>query len=158
MRPPIGETSDTSQASRSWLLLLPLALCLHVAEEWRGGFITWASSTLGVEIEPSRFVWINLVGLVLLSSAVVAAIVFRPLLWMAATVAALLVTNALIHVGLSVAFAVYSPGAITGGLLYLPIGGRALWTLSRVLPRGVLPGSVLAGIALHALATIVAMG
>jgi len=69
---------------------------------------------------------------------------------------ALLFLNGALHLLATAAFATYSPGVVTGALLYLPLGGLALFYLSRLLPSPMFTRAVLAGIAVHAVVALAA--
>ena len=154
-----GDPSRATATPR-WLLVLPLLQLAHVGEEWWGGpgFSAWTQNTLGMEIAESRFLLINAIGLVLFTAAIVAAVTDRRFAWLAAALSALFVLNGAIHLLLTLAFATYSPGVVTGVLLYLPIAGLALYTLSQRLPRPAFVGAVMVGVAIHAAVTITALG
>ena len=92
------------------VILLPVALAMHIAEEWFGGFTDWARLTLDIDVEATQFLSVNLVGLVLFTIG--AAIAYREprAAWIGVSLAALFCLNAILHAGLSVAIGVYSPG------------------------------------------------
>jgi len=145
-------------AAPRWALLLPVLFVAHLCEEFWGGpgFSAWARATLGAEVSPSRFLGINTVGLLLFTAGVIGAVRSRHLAWIAAAVSSLFLLNGVLHLLATVAFAAYSPGTITGALLYVPLGGLALLSMKRSLPGPVFGRAVLAGIAVHALATFAA--
>ena len=76
--------------------------------------------------------------------------------WVVVAMSALLFLNGALHLLATVAFATYSPGTITGTLLYLPFGGFALFSMSQALPRPVFARAVVGGIVFHALISIAA--
>ena len=142
-----------------WSIFLLVALVAHQCEEWWGGpgFSAWAQATLGVDLTPARFLVINAIGLLLFTAGMIGAIRSARLAWLVVTISALLVLNGTIHVLATAAFATYSPGTLTGALLYLPLGGLALFSMFHSLPRPVYWRAVFAGIAIHALATLAAL-
>ena len=150
-------TTCTSTAPR-WSVLLPLAYVAHLCEEWWGGpgFSAWTHAVLGAEVSPDRFILINAVALPLFVIGTVYAIRNNRFAWLAAALAALLVLNGALHLLATVGFATYSPGTVTGVLLYLPLGGLVLWHMSRRLPGPVFARAVLAGIVAHALVAVAA--
>jgi hypothetical protein len=114
-------------------ILLPAAIMLHVTEEFLfpGGFIEWYAKfrppkTAGVR--PGYLVWINtlMIGVCVLplylgNSAQGISIWY--------CVAAIAAVNACFHIFGVVSLKIYSPGVITGTLLYIPlffIGSRDL--------------------------------
>ena len=139
-------------------ILLSVAYLAHLGEEWWGGpgFSAWTQSTLGSEVSPGRFVLINAIAWPLLTFGIIAALRSRSFAWFAATFAALVTLNGLLHLLTTAAFSSYSPGVVTGLLLYLPLGGFVLLSMSRSLTPPVFTGAIFAGAALHALAAVVA--
>lgn len=150
---------DNGPAPR-WALLLIAAYVAHLCEElWGGpGFSAWTRTTLGAEVSPSRFLVINGSALPLFTAGIIGAVSSRHLAWFAAALSSLFVLNGVVHLLATAAFATYSPGTITGALLYLPLGGFTLHRMARVLPRRVFTRAAFAGVAVHALATIAALG
>ena len=138
--------------------LLPLAYLAHLCEEWWGGagFPAWTLGTLGVEVSPERFIAINAIAWPLLTVGIIVAMRSRRFGWFAATFAAIVTLNGLLHLLATAAFSTYSPGVVTGAVLYIPLGGCVLVSMSRTLPAAVFGAALLAGVALHAVVTIVA--
>jgi hypothetical protein len=141
-----------------WSLLLALAYLVHLGEEWWGGpgFSAWTRSALGVEIGPARFLVINAIAWPLFTLAVVAAVRSARFCWAATSFAALVVLNGCLHLLATVGLGSYSPGTVSGVLLYLPLGGRVLLETSRRLARPVFARGVAIGIAVHALVALLA--
>lgn len=114
-------------------LLLPIAIFLHVTEEFLfpGGFIEWyqkwiPSKTKG--IRPGYLVWIN----TLMIGVCVLPLYFGETThgintWYLISIIAAI--NACFHIWGVIKIRIYSPGVITGVLLYIPlfvIGTRQL--------------------------------
>jgi hypothetical protein len=138
-------------------MLLPLAFLLHVAEEWFGGFPEWTALVIGDGLEPGRFLVINAVGLLLFTAGTVAAFRNPSMAWIVASLAALVGLNAALHALATIAFSRYSPGTVTGLLLYLPLSIVVLRSSATLLPRPHLVSAVVFGVLLHALVTLVAL-
>lgn len=148
---------ERSGAPRA-VLLLPVAVLAHVVEEWFGGFPAWTATVFGSELSPERFLVINAVGLLLVTAGAVAAVRSREAAWLGVTLAALFTLNALLHLGLSAAYGSYSPGTVTGVVLYLPLGAVVLRRCYATMSGGTFAGSVLLGIGVHAVVTFTALG
>lgn len=146
------------RAAPRWAGLLLLAYAAHVCEEWWGGpgFSAWTHAVLGVEVSPSRFIAINAGGFSLFAAGIAAAIRSHRFGWIAAALAALLFLNGTLHLLATAGFATYSPGTVTGVLLYLPLGGLVLRHMSRVLPAPEFLRALMAGVAAHALMALAA--
>ena len=138
------------------VILLPVAVAMHVAEEWFGGFIDWASHFLDINIGAERFLAINTIGLVLFVIGAASAYREPRVAWIGVSLAALVGLNAILHTGLSVAVGAYSPGTITGLLLYVPLSVIIIRWAATHLSHRVVGGAILLGIAIHAMATLLA--
>ena len=136
------------------VILLPVAVAMHVAEEWFGGFIDWASLVLDVNIGADRFLAINMIGLVLFVIGAASAYREPRAAWIGVSLAALVGLNAIVHTVLSVAVGAYSPGTITGLLLYVPLSIIIIRWAATYLSRLVVGGAILFGIGIHAVATL----
>ena len=150
-----SSNNDNAFAPRA-VILLPLAVAMHIAEEWFGGFPDWARLTLDIDIEADQFLAINLIGLVLF--AIGAAFAYREpsAAWIGVSLAALVCVNAILHTGLSVAVGVYSPGTITGLLLYAPLSVIIFQWAATHQSRAAVGGAIVFGIGIHAVATLAA--
>ena len=150
----IESLNDIPSSAPLAMILLPVAFALHVAEEWFAGFVDWARLVLDINIEAERFLAINMVGLVLFVIGCTSAYRERRVAWIGVSLAALVGVNAVAHTALSVFVGEYSPGTITGLLLYVPMSIIILrWAVIH-LSRGVVSGAVLFGIGIHAVATL----
>ena len=141
-----------------WVIFLPIAFLAHICEEWLGGpgFPAWTQSTFGVGVSPARFVLISGSGLLMMTVSIIAALRDRRRAWLAATFAAMITLNGLLHAIATVAFSTYSPGTITGLLLFIPLGGLTLLSMRRCLPRQQFVLAALGGVAFHALVLFIA--
>ena len=143
-----------------WIIFLPISFLAHIAEEWWGGpgFPAWTQNTLGVAVSPTRFVLMSGSGLLLMTLSVIAALRDRRAAWLAATFAAMITVNGLLHAIATGAYSVYSPGTITGLLAFVPVGSLTLWSMSRCLPRYQFVLATLAGVAFHAIVLWITFG
>jgi hypothetical protein len=113
------------------LWALPVAVCLHVIEEFAfpGGLIRW------IELHKPRrlkrklyYVAVNaaaIVGGVIIALTAKETIGFCVFLWFVAFMAG----NALSHIRASVQSYKYCPGSVTGGLFFLPMLVVSSWIL-----------------------------
>ena len=137
-------------------ILLLIAFLLHLVEEWFGGFPAWASDALGTELSPERFVLINVFGFLLFGIGTLAAIRNPSMAWFGASFAALVGLNGVLHTVATLGFGSYSPGTVTGLLLYIPLSVIVLRSSVARLPRAIFASSVLFGVLLHGLASYLA--
>ena len=94
----------------------------------------------------------------MMTVSIIAALRNRRAAWLAATFAAMITVNGLLHAIATAAFSTYSPGTITGLLVFVPLGSLTLFSMSRRLPRQQFVLAALGGVALHALVLFIAVG
>jgi hypothetical protein len=138
--------------------LLPLCFLLHIAEElWAGeGFIAWTARLFSSPITATRFAVINGIGWPLFACLSLLAVLQPRLVWLAATLATMLLVNACLHALGTAATASYSPGLATGLLLYPPVCIPALRHSRNHVPPSTFASAVAAGALLHGLVLLVA--
>ena len=138
-----------------WLLFT--AYVAHVVEEWFGGFPEWFALIVGRPLGRGTFLAINGIALVVMAAAVYAVIRREQLGWMAIGIATVLPLNGCVHLLGSIVTGSYSPGLITGVVLYLPLGQLALMRAYHQVPSAFFWRGVAAGVAAHAVVTITAL-
>lgn len=146
--------NDNHTSAPFAVIVLPVAVALHIAEEWFAGLIDWASLFLDINIGAERFLTINMIGLVLFIIGAASAYHEPRAAWIGVSLAALIGLNAVAHTVLSVAVGAYSPGTITGLFLYIPLCIIIFRWAAAHQPRSVIVGSILFGISIHAVATL----
>jgi len=150
----IEPLDDSPTSAPLAVILLPVAVALHIVEEWFGGFIDWLSLALDVNIEAEWFLAINMIGLLLFVIGCASAYREPRAAWIGVSLAALVGVNAIAHAVLSVFVGEYSPGTITGLLLYVPISIIIIRWATVHLSPGIVGGAILFGIGIHAVATL----
>lgn len=105
-----------------WIWLFPLTYLAHIAEEYLGGFGEWASQVTGVRLANNEILMWNGIGWAAMTAGVALAARSPKWRWVVTTLGGIVLINALLHVGASIATRSYSPGVITGLLLWLPLG------------------------------------
>jgi hypothetical protein len=141
-----------------WLLLLPLSYLVHLAEEWWGGegFAAWTARAVGSPVSTTRFLVLNGIVWPLFLALTIAAIVRPRLAWFPATFATVVLINAGLHALGALATASYSPGLISGLLLYLPLSLATLRAARRSLTPRSFAVAVLSGLLIHGLVAVIA--
>ncbi|HEX8164026.1 MAG TPA: HXXEE domain-containing protein [Pyrinomonadaceae bacterium] len=137
--------------------LLPVTYAAHVLEEWRGGFPAWWSRLTGVGLSVERFLSLNEIALALMTFGVVLAYAVRPLRWLFVAFGAAVLLNAASHLVACAATRSYSPGAITGALLWLPLGWLVIRAGRDGLSRRSFAAGVAVGVAMHAVVALMAL-
>jgi hypothetical protein len=109
-----------------WLLWAPLAAVLcHIFEEfiWPGGFMGWYRRYRGASVHSITPRFLFIVNAILLAICVDAALVtgtsFGVAYWIA--VSAILASNGVWHLWAAIRGRGYSPGMVTGQVLYVPL-------------------------------------
>jgi len=112
--------SNTSTTLWSWLF--PITYLLHIAEEYGEGYSAYLLGLRGVQLSPTRFLVIQIIGLALMMVGIILArrLQFPNLL--SVILGAMVLVNGLTHTILSLAHREYVPGLITSILLWIPLG------------------------------------
>ena len=126
--------SDRTQTILLWLF--PATYLIHISEEYwgGGGFSAYMARTRGVNLPPSRFLWMNGIGLALMVLGVVLAQRYRFPLWLLACFGAITMGNGLSHTINSAVSRQYNPGVVSGLLIWIPLGLVTLLYLKRKMP------------------------
>jgi hypothetical protein len=114
-----------------WIWLFPAIYLLHILEESFAGerFYNWTHRIVGRRIPFRAFLALNACFLALMIAAVL-ALQGGNWLWLLSALGTITAVNGLGHFVGTLATRSYSPGVITGLLLWLPLGVAGL-TLSR---------------------------
>ena len=143
-----------------WIFWAIFVACvLHVIEECAFGFLTWARRAfprLAPAITARRAAIIN--AMFLLLALLAAALPGLPLTLRLA-IAALIALNGLLHVLATIRLKRYSPGLVTGLILYLPLGvlAHVIAARTNTITAAEAVISILLAIALHAIPLISAL-
>ena len=140
-----------------WAWLFPATYLLHVMEEYWGGegFYRWITRIMGSGMTPTEFVAINAGAWLLMVASI---LLFRrtpSIRWLIISLGTVVMVNGLAHLAGSVWTGTYSPGVVSGTLLWIPLG---LVTLYRgwhgATGRSFFSG-VVVGLLIHALLFLV---
>jgi len=151
-----ANTNQHLEAAPRMALFLPIAYLIHLGEEWFGGILEWFPIAMGYEVSVERFLIINSTAFVIFIIGTLAAVSLPRMTWFAATSAALLGLNGVVHTLATIVFGFYSPGTVTGVLLYIPLSLLLLRSLSTRLSGGVFAASIIFGVLLHGLVYFIA--
>jgi hypothetical protein len=138
-----------------WLLVA--AYAAHVVEEYVGGFPEWFAVLSGRAMPREVFLAINAIALVAMVLAARAAIRRAPLGWLAIGIATILLVNGVAHLLASVVTGTYSPGLITGVVLYLPLAQLTLLRAWHQAPPWLFWQGVGTGVIAHVAVTLTAL-
>jgi hypothetical protein len=131
--------------------LYPATYAVHILEElWGGeGFTAWLARVAGVELAAGRFLVWNALALLLMAAGVWLAVRFRHLRWLLLAYGVAFTLNALSHLAASLYTVSYSPGLLSGLLLWLPLGALTLVPFRKTLTRRGRRAGLLVGLLMH---------
>jgi hypothetical protein len=141
---------------KRWTWLFPFTFLFHILEEYYGGFPHWVARVFGAELSPSQFLNFNTFFWVVMAVGTLAAMLIPFLRWFALMFAAMVTINGSAHLIGSVATMSYSPGVITGTILWLPLGVYTLRLAYKNLERAQFFLVILLGTVLHLMVLMLA--
>lgn len=111
----------------NWAWLYPLTFLIHMIEEYLGGFYTWASQKQGIQFTETDF--LILISLAMLLISIAAGLISRStrMDWLLVCLALVILLNVVSHSIDSMVTQSYSPGLVSGLVLWLPLGVLTLW-------------------------------
>jgi hypothetical protein len=149
--------SSPKRLFEDWIWLFPLTYLIHALEEYFGGegFYRWVARIIGRGMTPGQFVSINSFALLMMIAGV---IIFRKtpaVRWLTITFATVVFINAVAHLAGSILTDTYSPGVVSGVLLWIPLGAATFYRARKRVTRRSYVAGVLVGAAVHALLFLV---
>lgn len=138
--------------------LIPPAYLLHLLDEYfsGAGFSSWYSSVLKVDLSVNDFITINSVGFAITLLIVILYSFNKINIFLIAMLGSLFFINGLVHPFVSIVTATYSPGTLTGVLIYLPLGFLIFKKIFPLLPEQQRSLSVVTGLAIQLVVAIIA--
>jgi hypothetical protein len=138
--------------------LLPVAYLLHLTEEYFGGegFYSWFSGMLNVELSSTDFIVINAFGFATTLIIVILYSLDKVGNFLIAALGSLLFVNGIIHLLASLFTVTYSPGTITGIIIYLPLGVVVFKKIFPLLPEDQRILSFIAGVSVQIIVALIA--
>jgi hypothetical protein len=135
----------------AWVWLYPATYAIHILEElWGGeGFTAWLARVVGVKLELRQFLLWNVLALLLMAVGVALTLRFRHLRWLLPAYAVAFLLNAVSHLGASFYTHSYSPGLISGLLLWPPLGALTFLRFGKTLNRRGRLAALLVGLSIH---------
>ena len=101
--------------------MIPIVLLIHQMEEYFGEFPQWYSNVLNVQLSNQDFIVINSIGLFVITIASF-SYYFNKSNFILVALGTLIFVNGWVHVLASLFTLAYSPGAISGLILFIPLG------------------------------------
>ncbi len=142
----------------AWTALFPLTYCLHIAEEYWAGetFYGWVSRVWQITLTRDEFLALNAIAMTVMVAGVLVANVTNVRLPIPAF-GFVTAFNGSLHAIASIVTASYSPGTVSGVLIWIPLGVDALRRSHRALSAAEFYGGVTLGAAAHGLVTLAAL-
>jgi hypothetical protein len=155
-----GSQSPTRNESFTgkWAWLFPISYLVHIAEEYWGGFPAWIARFWGVESSLSNFLSWNGGALVMMTIGVALTLKTKSYRWLLVSFGTVVLINGLVHAGASVLTRSYSPGVISGLLLFIPLGAITLMRARSQVNRRTLRAGVIVGLLMHGAVVLLAFG
>lgn len=142
----------------TWCLLFPVTYIVHIAEEFWGGFPQWVANFSGLAASTEGFLVANIVLWLAMAAAVVWVLSSEAFAWVVVALAAIVLINSLLHLVGTLLAGSYSPGLISGVVLWFPLGLVTLIRARALLSRRSFHGGLVAGLVVHALVPAVGLG
>jgi len=132
-------------------ILLLVTYALHILEEYAFGFPAWASAHTGLAFTGEVFFRLNATFLGVMTACVVAGMLFPPAQWLVLPLGTAVLINGTVHLVASLLTWSYSPGLVTGTLLWIPLGLRIIRAARHRWPPAGVRAGILLGAGLHVL-------
>lgn len=140
----------------SWAWLFPVAYLIHIAEEYWGGFPAWIARFWGVESSSSNFLSWNGGAWVMMTVGVGLVLKTKSYRWLLVSFGTVVLVNGLVHAIASVVTFSYSPGLVSGLLLFIPLGAITLRRARAQVNRRTFRAGVIVGLVMHAVVVLLA--
>ncbi len=152
-----GRPGGVPSAAGAWTALFPVTYAVHIAEEYWAGdtFSGWVSRLWSIDFSQQEFLVLNAIAMAVMIAGVIVANVTTFRLPIAA-LGFIVAFNGALHAVASVVTASYSPGVVSGVLIWIPFGVFALRRAYGALPRRQFYGGIVAGLIGHALMSLLA--
>jgi hypothetical protein len=111
----------------------------------------------GVELAMGEFLLWNAVALLLMSVSIFLTLRFKSLNWLLLAYGTSFLLNALSHLVMSLYTTSYSPGLVSGLLLWLPLGALALFRFRKTLSRRGRRAGLLVGLSIHCVVIVLTL-
>jgi hypothetical protein len=136
MTQPVRPRQETALCG-SWLWLFPASYAVHIAEEGLAGerFYRWIGRVTGRELSPGAFVGWNLGFAAAMVVAVRQTLVREDAAWLVPALGTVTAANGIGHLAGSLVTRSYSPGTVSGVVVWAPLGMFALVRSRRLMSR-----------------------
>jgi hypothetical protein len=149
---------EKTSAVRFWFF--PITLPIHIAEEFWGGegFLSWNARATGAVLSVTKFFTLVSVGFILVLIGVLLAQRYPKMRWIISALATIFLINGFSHSIATITHHQYSPGLVSGVLLWIPFSIWILVSEHRVTTTRTFFGGVITGAAIHGIVTLFSRG
>lgn len=103
-------------------LIIPILFIAHVLEEYFGGFVQFHRDLLNSDLSDGDFFTITFIAFIIADINAVMHSIKQGSNYFTAVIGTLLALNGVVHVLLSIIMTTYAPGAVSGLILFIPLG------------------------------------
>jgi len=139
--------NDVGSKHIAWFL--PIAYLFHLADEYFTGFPRWFSEVLKTDLSLNDFLIVNSIGF---STTIIITLLYtfnKTTGFIIAALGILFFVNGVVHIAATIFTLSYSPGTISGLLLYLPLGYLVYKKIFPLLPEQQRIISILVGMVIQ---------
>lgn len=146
-----AEVTPRKRLFQDWIWLFPLTYLIHATEEYFGGegFYRWVARLTGRGMTPEQFISINSFAWVLMVVTILALRKTPSVRWLTISWATVVFINGVAHLLGSLWTNTYSPGAVSGTLLWMPLGAATFYRARRGVTRRSFLAGLLVGATIH---------
>lgn len=156
--PAEASLTRTDSFIGNWAWLFPLSYLVHILEEYWGGFPAWIARFWGVESSSGNFLSWNGGALVMMMVGIVLVLKTKSYRWLLVSFGTVVLINGMVHTVASVVTKSYSPGLISGLLLFIPLGAITLIRAHRQVNRRTFRAGLIVGVLMHMFVVLLAFG
>lgn len=156
--PAAASLTRTDSFTGNWAWLFPASHLVHIAEEYWGGFPAWIARFWGVESSLDNFLSWNGGAWVMMVVGVVLVLTTKSYRWLLVSFGTVVLINGLVHAGASLVTWSYSPGLVSGLLLFIPLGAITLLRARKNINRRTFQAGVIVGFPMHGVVVLLAFG
>ena len=156
--PAEASSTRTDNFIGNWAWLFPASYLVHILEEYWGGFPAWIARFWGVESSSSNFLSWNGGALVMMTVGVMLVLKTKSYRWLLVSFGTVVLINGLVHAIASVVTMSYSPGLVSGLLLFVPLGAITLLRAREKVNRRTFRAGIIVGVLMHMVVVLLAFG
>jgi hypothetical protein len=157
--PANASPTHNDKFTGNWAWLFPTTYLVHIMEEYWGNFPAWIARFWGVESSLTNFLSWNGGALVMMTVGIILVLKTKSYRWLLVSFGTVILINGVVHAIASLLTLSYSPGLVSGLLLYVPLGVMTLTHARRAsVNRRTLRAGVIVGVLMHAIVVLLAFG